>query len=74
MPHARVSLATRKPVRYATNEPVPGDSRFWSVLATFGRIPLGPRFRPGSIPVLDNGGHRAAIESVARKLSRAQDA
>ncbi|MEV0704895.1 NAD(P)/FAD-dependent oxidoreductase [Saccharopolyspora sp. NPDC050389] len=61
--HAHVSLATRKPVQYATNEPVPGGSRFWSVLSAFARIPAGPLFRPGSIPVLDNGGYRTAIES-----------
>ncbi|WP_020667660.1 flavin-containing monooxygenase [Amycolatopsis nigrescens] len=61
--HARVSLASRTPVRYATSEPVPGGSRFWSVLAAASRIPAGPLFGHGSVPVLDTGGYRAAIEA-----------
>jgi putative flavoprotein involved in K+ transport len=60
--HAHVSLATRKPVQYATNEPVPGDSRIWGVLAAAARFPIGPLFGHGSIPVLDIGGYRAALE------------
>jgi putative flavoprotein involved in K+ transport len=61
--HADVSLATRAPVRYATAKPVPGNSRFWSVLSAAGRLPLGPLFRPGTVPVIDVAGYRAAIEA-----------
>jgi putative flavoprotein involved in K+ transport len=61
--HARVSLATRTPVRYATDKPVPGDSRFWAVLSAAGRIPAGPLFGHSTVPVLDTAGYRAALDA-----------
>ncbi|RZQ59526.1 flavin-containing monooxygenase [Amycolatopsis suaedae] len=59
--HARVSLASRAPIRYATTEPVPAGSRFWSVLSAAGRLPAGSLFGRGAIPVLDIGGYGTAI-------------
>lgn len=61
--HADVTLTSRKPVVYATNEPVPGDSRIWRVLTAAGRLPIGPWFGHGSIPVLDIGGYKAALDA-----------
>jgi putative flavoprotein involved in K+ transport len=61
--HAQVSSATRAPVRYATDRPVPGDSRFWTVLAAVARLPVGRFVGHGSIPVLDVGGYRAALDA-----------
>ncbi|MEU3269970.1 NAD(P)/FAD-dependent oxidoreductase [Saccharomonospora sp. NPDC006951] len=60
---AEVTLASRGPVHYATNEPVPGDSRFWPVLAAAAKLPLGRFLKPGSIPVIDTDGYRAAIDA-----------
>lgn len=59
---ASVSIASRSPVRYATSGPIPGRSRFWRVLSVAGRVPAGRLFSSGTIPVIDTGGQRAAIE------------
>ncbi|RKT88536.1 putative flavoprotein involved in K+ transport [Saccharopolyspora antimicrobica] len=61
--HAEVTLATRKPIQYATNQPIPGDSRFWSVLSAAARLPLGPLLGHGTIPVVDIAGYKAAIDA-----------
>ncbi|ASR39299.1 FAD-dependent oxidoreductase [Prauserella marina] len=60
---AEVTLASRGPVHYATNEPVPGGSRFWPVLAAAAKLPVGRFLKPGSIPVIDTDGYREAIEA-----------
>lgn len=56
-----VVLATRHPIHYATNEPIPADSRFWTALAWAGRLPIGGWFGHTPIPVIDTQGYRAAI-------------
>ncbi|NNH70600.1 NAD(P)/FAD-dependent oxidoreductase [Nocardia uniformis] len=61
--HAEVTLTSRSVVRYATNQPVPAESRLWTVLAAAARLPFGPLVDHGTVPVLDIGGHRDAIES-----------
>ncbi len=61
--HAEVSIASRTPIRYATSEPIPGDSRIWSVLSVAGRVPLGRLYGPGTVPVIDTMGYRAAVEA-----------
>ncbi|MGW5387129.1 flavin-containing monooxygenase [Nocardia sp. NPDC003963] len=60
---AQVTLAARTPPRYATTEPIPGDSRFWRVLSAAARLPAGRLFHSGSIPVIDTAGYRAALDS-----------
>ncbi|MBK1787763.1 flavin-containing monooxygenase [Prauserella cavernicola] len=62
--HARVSLATRKPVEFLTAEGR-GNAVFWRVLAAFGTLPVAPLFGDGSggVPVLDTGGYRRALTS-----------
>ncbi len=59
---ADVILACRTPLRYATTEPIPGDSRFWRVLSWAARLPAGRFFHSDTIPVVDTGGYRAAID------------
>ncbi|WP_378729983.1 flavin-containing monooxygenase [Nocardia brasiliensis] len=61
--HTRTSLASRSPVRYATNEPVPARSRVWRLLSLASRIPVGPLIDHATVPVLDIGGYRSAIEA-----------
>ncbi|MFJ8815187.1 flavin-containing monooxygenase [Amycolatopsis thermoflava] len=61
-PHARVTLATRKPIRYAAQKPLGRDVHFWFTVTGFDVLPIGPwlRTKPGML-VLDAGGYRAAI-------------
>ncbi|MEU1953413.1 flavin-containing monooxygenase [Nocardia rhamnosiphila] len=59
---AEVVLTCRTPLRYATTEPIPADSRFWQVLSRAARLPVGRFFRSGTIPVVDTDGYRAAFE------------
>ncbi|TCK24624.1 flavin-containing monooxygenase [Pseudonocardia endophytica] len=61
--HARVSIASRAPIRYATEDPVPGDSRFWTVLSLAGRVPAGRWFGAATVPVIDTMGYRARIDA-----------
>lgn len=61
--HAEVMLLSRKPVVYATNSPVPADSKIWPVLAAAGRLPIGPWFGHGSIPVLDIAGSKELLDA-----------
>lgn len=61
--HAEVILASRTPLRYATTEPIPADSRFWRVLSLAARLPAGRFFHSGTIPVIDTDGHRELIDS-----------
>ncbi|WP_280387073.1 flavin-containing monooxygenase [Nocardia wallacei] len=71
-----VILACRTPIRYATTEPIPPDSRFWRVVSAASRLPVGRFFHPGTIPVIDTGGYRRAIDSgmpEAREMFCAAD-
>jgi putative flavoprotein involved in K+ transport len=60
---ARVSIVSRSPIHYATTEPVPGRSRFWKLVSLASRVPAGRLFSPRTIPIIDTGGYRAAIEA-----------
>ncbi|MEU0470248.1 NAD(P)-binding domain-containing protein [Amycolatopsis sp. NPDC006131] len=63
-PHARVTLATRHPIRYAPQKPLGRDVHFWLTVTGFDALPIGPwlRTKPG-MPVQDAGGYRAAIDA-----------
>ncbi|MEV0618364.1 NAD(P)/FAD-dependent oxidoreductase [Nonomuraea sp. NPDC050404] len=66
--HARVTLATRKPVVFYNNKPTPGDSRFWTVAGKLGRVPTGRLFpqhtiHNGTGGVLETGGYADALAS-----------
>ncbi|RDI50122.1 flavin-containing monooxygenase [Nocardia mexicana] len=58
-----VILACRTPIRYATTEPIPPDSRFWRVLSYAAKLPIGRFFHPGTIPVIDTAGYRRAFDT-----------
>jgi putative flavoprotein involved in K+ transport len=62
--HARVTLATRNPLRFAPPRLLGRDVHFWAVRTGLDRLPLGPYLRsiPTS-PVSDSGAYRAAIEA-----------
>lgn len=59
---ARVILAHRSPLRYATGKPIPADSRFWRALTLASRLPIGRFFRSGTIPIVDTEGYRDTFE------------
>ncbi|HZG89228.1 MAG TPA: NAD(P)-binding domain-containing protein [Pseudonocardia sp.] len=61
--HARVTLATRAPVRYAPQRPLGRDIHFWSTALGIDHLPVGHllRSKPGA-PVLDDGSYRTAID------------
>ncbi|GAB3164929.1 ArsO family NAD(P)H-dependent flavin-containing monooxygenase [Myceligenerans halotolerans] len=63
-PHARVTLATRAPVRFGAQRPFGRDVHFWSTRSGFDALPVGPwlRTRP-RVPVLDPGTYRAAVDA-----------
>ncbi|HET6709929.1 flavin-containing monooxygenase [Amycolatopsis sp.] len=60
--HARVSLATRAPVKFAPQRPLGRDVHFWSAALGFDHLPIGHLLRstPAS-PVLDSGRYREAL-------------
>ncbi|MDS0137541.1 MULTISPECIES: NAD(P)-binding domain-containing protein [unclassified Amycolatopsis] len=60
--HARVSLATRAPVKFAPQRPLGRDVHFWSATLGFDHLPIGHLLRstPAS-PVLDSGRYREAL-------------
>ncbi|QGK71127.1 SidA/IucD/PvdA family monooxygenase [Allosaccharopolyspora coralli] len=66
--YADVSLATRAPVRYLNTKPLRPDSWLWPVLGAASRVPLRSLSRggTGTVPVLETGGYRAAIEERGR--------
>ncbi|PSM43261.1 FAD-dependent oxidoreductase [Streptomyces dioscori] len=47
-PYARVTLASRSRIRFATRSAVSGASPVWQGLAIAARLPVGPLFAPGS--------------------------
>ncbi|TCO59272.1 flavin-containing monooxygenase [Actinocrispum wychmicini] len=60
--HATVTLATRKPVKFAPQRPFGRDVHFWSVITGFDAAPIGPLLStPPPVPVNDDGRHRRAI-------------
>jgi putative flavoprotein involved in K+ transport len=60
--HARVSLATRAPVKFAPQRPLGRDVHFWSAALGFDHLPIGHLLRstPAS-PVIDSGRYREAL-------------
>ncbi|RPF20928.1 flavin-containing monooxygenase [Myceligenerans xiligouense] len=63
-PHARVTLATRAPIRYAPQQPFGRDVHFWSTVSGFDALPVGPWLRDHpSMPVVDPGTYQAAIDA-----------
>ncbi|MCT2584512.1 flavin-containing monooxygenase [Actinophytocola gossypii] len=60
--HATVTLATRRPVRFAPRRPWGRDVHFWSVASGFDHLPIGHLIKnPPHMPVNDDGSHRRAI-------------
>ncbi|MFE1011674.1 flavin-containing monooxygenase [Streptomyces sp. NPDC058794] len=59
---ARVTLATRAPVRFAAQRVLGRDLHFWLTRTGLDAAPLGRLLpRPPAQPVLDDGRHRAAL-------------
>jgi putative flavoprotein involved in K+ transport len=62
--HATVTLATRKPVRFAPQRPLGRDVHFWSAVSGFDHLPVGHLVRtPPHMPVNDDGRYRRAIRA-----------
>lgn len=62
--HATVTLATRKPVRFAPQRPFGRDVHFWSVASGFDHLPIGQLLRtPPHLPVNDDGRYRRALDA-----------
>jgi len=60
--HAGVTLATRKPVKFAPQRPLGRDVHFWSVVTGFDTAPIGHLLRtPPHMPVNDDGRYRRAL-------------
>ncbi|SEP53352.1 flavin-containing monooxygenase [Amycolatopsis saalfeldensis] len=60
--HAAVTLATRKPVRFAPQRPLGRDVHFWSVISGFDALPIGHLLRtPPHTPVNDDGHYQRAV-------------
>ncbi|GAB2469303.1 ArsO family NAD(P)H-dependent flavin-containing monooxygenase [Promicromonospora xylanilytica] len=63
-PHARVTLATRAPVRYTNQTPLGRDAHFWLTVSGYDVLPIGPWLgTQPSMPVLDTGTYRAAVDA-----------
>jgi putative flavoprotein involved in K+ transport len=62
--HARVTLATRAPVKYAPQVIFGRDMHWWSTTLGFDHLPIGPYLRTKpSVPVIDDGTYRPAIDA-----------
>ncbi|MFC0865524.1 flavin-containing monooxygenase [Sphaerimonospora cavernae] len=59
--HARVTLASRAPIRFVAQRPLGRDLHFWLRLTRFDRLPLHRADRPPTVPVLDDGRYRQAL-------------
>nr|QEO74087.1 hypothetical protein [uncultured bacterium] len=60
--HADVTLATRAPIRYATQRPLGRDIHFWSAVLGIDHLPIGHLLRTKpAVPVIDHGPYRAAV-------------
>ncbi|GAA4687788.1 putative flavoprotein involved in K+ transport [Promicromonospora umidemergens] len=63
-PHARVTLATRAPVRYTNQTPLGRDAHFWLTVSGYDALPIGPWLgTQPSMPVLDTGTYRTAVDA-----------
>jgi putative flavoprotein involved in K+ transport len=61
---ATVTLATRKPVRFAPQRPLGRDVHFWSTVIGFDHLPIGHLLTtPPHAPVNDDGRYRAAVQA-----------
>ncbi|GAA4986064.1 NAD(P)/FAD-dependent oxidoreductase [Pseudonocardia tropica] len=62
--HARVTLATRVPVKYAPQRILGRDMHWWATTLGFDHLPIGPYLRSTpSVPVVDDGTYRTAIDA-----------
>lgn len=62
--HATVTLATRKPVKFAPQRPLGRDVHFWSIASGFDHLPIGHLLRtPPHLPVNDDGRYRRALDA-----------
>lgn len=62
--HAHVTLATRNPIRYATQRPFGRDLHFWLTVSGLDGLPVGPLLRRHpTVPVLDGGVFHQAVIS-----------
>ncbi|MBK0868746.1 NAD(P)/FAD-dependent oxidoreductase [Saccharopolyspora sp. HNM0986] len=62
--HARVTLATRHPIKFAPQLLLGRDVHFWSVVSGFDHLPIGHLVRnPPPMPVNDDGRYRRAVEA-----------
>lgn len=61
---ATVTLATRKPVRFAPQRPLGRDVHFWSIASGFDHLPIGHLLTsPPHPPVNDDGRYRRAVDA-----------
>jgi putative flavoprotein involved in K+ transport len=61
---ATVTLATRKPVKFAPQRPLGRDVHFWSIASGFDHLPIGHLLKnPPHAPVNDDGRYRRAVEA-----------
>jgi putative flavoprotein involved in K+ transport len=59
---ATVTLATRKPIRFAPQRPLGRDVHFWSAASGFDHLPIGHLLKnPPRTPVNDDGRYRCAV-------------
>ena len=58
---ARVSLATRSPLRWIPQRPLGRDLHWWLTRSGVDTAPLGGLLRGWTMPVLDDGRYRAAV-------------
>jgi putative flavoprotein involved in K+ transport len=58
---ARVSVATRSPLRFAPQRPLGRDLHWWLTRTGIDEAPLGRWLRGHTTPVLDDGRYRAAL-------------
>jgi putative flavoprotein involved in K+ transport len=60
--HARVTVTTRGPLRFAPQRPLGRDLHFWYTITGLDTAPIGRLLtHPPTVPVLDTGRYRAAI-------------
>ncbi len=61
---ATVTLATRKPIKYAPQRPLGRDVHFWSIAVGFDHLPIGHLLKnPPHTPVNDDGRYRRAVDA-----------
>ncbi|GLZ15771.1 hypothetical protein Acsp04_60060 [Actinomadura sp. NBRC 104425] len=64
--HARVTLATRDPIKFVPQRPLGRDLHFWFRVTGIDALPIGhwvarTKGRPPTVPVFDDGRYRAAL-------------